>query len=255
MRPASSPSAAVPLILRIGALLLMISGALLFVSEVVILFVDWGAPCDVDLQLWLLVSVLRVPADAMIAHRHHQMLLNHDNPQRLHLHRRLSQLFKQLWFVVGVVLLARSQTCADTAPRLYIIVLIHVASAGALYVLSSCIVFGLRLWLPHWIRAREREAEEAQRTPSEYLEALPVSYYTAAPPSVAVLSPTVVETCAICLDDFREGVEIIRLPCTGQHFYHKQCALQWLRSHKSCPSCRQDIFARPIPSTVDTLPV
>ncbi|XP_048128617.1 RING-H2 finger protein ATL80-like [Rhodamnia argentea] len=44
--------------------------------------------------------------------------------------------------------------------------------------------------------------------------------------------------CAICLGEFSEGDEVRLLPQCG-HGFHVGCIDQWLRSHSSCPSCRQ----------------
>ncbi|KAL1344062.1 hypothetical protein AAHE18_08G021000 [Arachis hypogaea] len=44
--------------------------------------------------------------------------------------------------------------------------------------------------------------------------------------------------CAICLAEFAAGDEIRVLPQCG-HGFHVSCIDAWLRSHSSCPSCRQ----------------
>lgn len=44
--------------------------------------------------------------------------------------------------------------------------------------------------------------------------------------------------CAICLTEFAAGDEIRLLPQCG-HGFHVSCIDAWLRSHSSCPSCRQ----------------
>ncbi|PQQ13935.1 RING-H2 finger protein ATL80 [Prunus yedoensis var. nudiflora] len=44
--------------------------------------------------------------------------------------------------------------------------------------------------------------------------------------------------CAICLTEFAPGDEIRELPQCG-HRFHVACIDVWLRSHSSCPSCRQ----------------
>ncbi|XP_027356272.1 RING-H2 finger protein ATL80-like [Abrus precatorius] len=44
--------------------------------------------------------------------------------------------------------------------------------------------------------------------------------------------------CAICLTEFSAGDEIRVLPQCG-HGFHVYCIDAWLKSHSSCPSCRQ----------------
>ncbi|XP_031103611.1 RING-H2 finger protein ATL8-like [Ipomoea triloba] len=48
--------------------------------------------------------------------------------------------------------------------------------------------------------------------------------------------------CAICLAEFVGGDEIRILPQCG-HGFHVACIDTWLRSHSSCPSCRQILVA------------
>lgn len=48
--------------------------------------------------------------------------------------------------------------------------------------------------------------------------------------------------CAICLAEFVAGEEIRVLPQCG-HGFHVACIDMWLRSHSSCPTCRQILEA------------
>jgi hypothetical protein len=45
--------------------------------------------------------------------------------------------------------------------------------------------------------------------------------------------------CSICLEDFIEGNDIIRLECF--HIFHNLCILDWTKSSKLCPECRREI--------------
>ena len=42
--------------------------------------------------------------------------------------------------------------------------------------------------------------------------------------------------CAICLEQHKEGEEIVKLLC--EHEFHRECAWEWLKGHATCPKCR-----------------
>ncbi|AQK57356.1 Putative RING zinc finger domain superfamily protein [Zea mays] len=44
--------------------------------------------------------------------------------------------------------------------------------------------------------------------------------------------------CAICLEDFQDGVEVAVMACSGQHEFHSGCITNWLRRSNTCPMCR-----------------
>ena len=53
--------------------------------------------------------------------------------------------------------------------------------------------------------------------------------------------PTVTEfpeetSCAICLENMTDGVE---LPC--KHVYHKECIHTWCERQRDCPVCRESV--------------
>lgn len=46
--------------------------------------------------------------------------------------------------------------------------------------------------------------------------------------------------CNICIEDYKEGNEVIELPC--KHYFHKECIKNWLCDEKvTCPVCRKDM--------------
>lgn len=69
---------------------------------------------------------------------------------------------------------------------------------------------------------------------------------TTAQPAAAVVvdslqRKTVTETCrkcdcCICMCDFEAGDETTVMPCG--HAYHDSCIKEWLRTHNTCPVCR-----------------
>lgn len=46
--------------------------------------------------------------------------------------------------------------------------------------------------------------------------------------------------CAVCLEDFEEGVHMAELPCTHR-FHGDSCVKPWLKLHNSCPVCRYEM--------------
>ena len=45
--------------------------------------------------------------------------------------------------------------------------------------------------------------------------------------------------CSICQDEYKAGDKCVALPC--EHNYHKDCVVEWLTRHDSCPICRKSI--------------
>ena len=54
------------------------------------------------------------------------------------------------------------------------------------------------------------------------------------------------DACPICLDQFFQNNELIKLSC--QHTYHKHCIRQWIADKcvSKCPLCNQDVFSETI---------
>jgi len=56
-------------------------------------------------------------------------------------------------------------------------------------------------------------------------------------PKVAGSEPL---SCAICLEEYREGDVLKQLPkCC--HVYHSQCLVEWFGRHNTCPICRMSV--------------
>lgn len=45
--------------------------------------------------------------------------------------------------------------------------------------------------------------------------------------------------CSICLGEYEEGEELLKLPCN--HVYHDECILSWTSNHVKCPLCNFDL--------------
>ena len=44
------------------------------------------------------------------------------------------------------------------------------------------------------------------------------------------------KNCVICLEDFKNGENVINLPCI--HLFHKNCIKDCLKNQNSCPICK-----------------
>jgi hypothetical protein len=45
--------------------------------------------------------------------------------------------------------------------------------------------------------------------------------------------------CLICLDEFKQGQQIIMIKCG--HLYHKPCIDKWFLKKKTCPLCDEQL--------------
>merc|ERR1712070_524271 len=63
---------------------------------------------------------------------------------------------------------------------------------------------------------------------------------------------TLGKACAICLENFAEGSQACKLPCT--HDFHPDCIRHWLAHHNSCPSCREPLPVEHYSSTEQAPP-
>eukprot|EP00439_Symbiodinium_sp_Y106_P042117 s1080_g5.t1 len=46
--------------------------------------------------------------------------------------------------------------------------------------------------------------------------------------------------CEICLVEYEDGDELIRLPCL--HLFHVHCVTPWLQKSHCCPVCQLDVM-------------
>ncbi|XP_056697461.1 RING-H2 finger protein ATL32-like [Spinacia oleracea] len=62
------------------------------------------------------------------------------------------------------------------------------------------------------------------------------AYSVRRPPKMGKGSPF----CVVCQSKFRDG-ELVRWLPECDHMFHLSCIDKWLTSHKTCPSCRDDL--------------
>ena len=56
--------------------------------------------------------------------------------------------------------------------------------------------------------------------------------------TIAQYTSDVTGECAVCLNDFDESNELIKLNC--DHIFHLECIANWNRIQSTCPSCRNE---------------
>eukprot|EP00667_Euglena_gracilis_P018008 EG_transcript_19053 len=47
-------------------------------------------------------------------------------------------------------------------------------------------------------------------------------------------------SCMVCLEAFRVGQAALQLPCS--HMFCPECITEWLRRHRTCPMCREEVM-------------
>jgi len=109
---------------------------------------------------------------------------------------------------------------------------------GVVFVLCVYCQSSVRhLIITNRLRAREAEAAAlamADRARAEArLKTLPVVVYIPT-------SGGTPDNCAICIEEFLEGVELRELPCS--HQFHLTCIDPWLLSNQTCPLCKASIL-------------
>ncbi|KAL8494246.1 hypothetical protein ACS0TY_025153 [Phlomoides rotata] len=79
-------------------------------------------------------------------------------------------------------------------------------------------------------------------TSKSFVGSLPIKAFSSnsAPP---------LQSCTICMEDFvvnsDKSVTVNELPC--EHYFHKDCIVEWLQRSNSCPLCRYKLPVDPVP--------
>ena len=47
-----------------------------------------------------------------------------------------------------------------------------------------------------------------------------------------------VKDCAVCMQDFDAGQQLVCLPCSHLHVFHRDCIASWVVRQSTCPICR-----------------
>lgn len=136
-------------------------------------------------------------------------------------------------------LLSRMNVPEDERPGIIKKVFPVLESANTM--LPICVVINRRTFKFQYIR--DRFDQMADRVTNESMDAYEARPIPAAKSFIEDLermslddSEDAKQSCAICMDCFEDGVQVIRLPCL--HFFHENCTVQWLMTSHSCPLCR-----------------
>ncbi|CAH8483826.1 unnamed protein product [Schistosoma rodhaini] len=77
-----------------------------------------------------------------------------------------------------------------------------------------------------------------------YRYCLPAKELRKIPETLFTKDSSEFETCAICLEDYKDGNKLRVLPC--RHAYHSKCVDPWLLKRRGvCPICKKKVHNRP----------
>ncbi|TVU45904.1 hypothetical protein EJB05_05413, partial [Eragrostis curvula] len=64
------------------------------------------------------------------------------------------------------------------------------------------------------------------------------------------------DCCVICLSEYAEGDELVRVVPACGHFFHAECGVdRWLRARRTCPICRGGLLPLPRPPRPECPPM
>ncbi|KAL6893567.1 hypothetical protein ACP4OV_007665 [Aristida adscensionis] len=76
------------------------------------------------------------------------------------------------------------------------------------------------------------------------------------PPPPSSTTTTERQCCAICLSEYAQGEELVRVVPACGHFFHAACDVdRWLRARRTCPLCRGGLWPLPRPPRPECPPV
>jgi len=146
-----------------------------------------------------------------------------------------------LWFIIGQSWIY-SGDCTEAKGlwiyALVLIILVYVYLALPIVFMLSCCLCLPCVFVVIRILRKPRNASEAA------VRNLETRIFEAPKPpegdDLEAGQAEELESCVICMEEYKEGEEIKLLPCG--HEYHTECVSKWLREHnRNCPTCRHDI--------------
>ena len=132
----------------------------------------------------------------------------------------LGWILEIIWIIYGMFLIHYARSCASTFPLLY-----------SMLCVGTVILLGLKVngvWNPF---------PPQENTPllSPRPQYTILGYEIPFLPRVATT-----ESCSICLEPFKEQVDIVRI-LSCRHIFHTACIDSWLTAHSLCPLCRHQV--------------
>ena len=213
------------------------------VATSVILGMHWFSPCDQPLRWFVLLYSSRLLLHMPVFVARYRAIREGRPVEDLEsLRQRLQcvELLAFVLFIVGQVWLFSSDTCVNTAPALYYYAFTLVALVYVSIVLPLVLFLLLCFCLPCVLAVLEwlNDPHVRQSTPEDVLERLHTRAWDRDPEEERRkgVDP---DGCAICLNDYEVGVEVMQLPC--RHEFHSECISKWLRTSRDCPFCRRDV--------------
>jgi len=49
------------------------------------------------------------------------------------------------------------------------------------------------------------------------------------------------DSCVICMIDFKDSDEVAELKCDKRHYFHSHCVEEWLKRKLECPLCKKEV--------------
>ncbi|TNV77862.1 hypothetical protein FGO68_gene2000 [Halteria grandinella] len=49
------------------------------------------------------------------------------------------------------------------------------------------------------------------------------------------------ESCAICLGEYKDKDEVAELGCDQRHYFHLECLVDWIKRKPECPLCKKPV--------------
>jgi len=143
--------------------------------------------------------------------------------------------FLSIWFAFGVAwLISEHRSDCPYLTRLVMAMLLSCAAR------TVVMVTGFQVLVQGDLRAG-MPSKSNHPASMALISKLPTLKFSSSSDESGRVSATL---CAICLDDFREGEELKRLPCSPiEHLFHCGCIDQWLACSKKCPLCAHPVDA------------